>query len=255
MIKFFRKIRQRLLAENRFSKYILYAFGEIILVVIGILIALQINNWNENRKNRAAEAEYYCRILEDLVLTEKLIDKSLEEITTRIEISKKIIVDLNTTPNNKSEILNNFLNTLRQDVFVPSTIAFEDLIASGNLKLLTDMQVKNKLIEYNTSLENTLGLLQENRDEINKRMVNYESTTAVGMQEFDYLKKELGKDIVQLLPTNDWTNTKNDETFLKFQDNMVFLVAMYIRQKHHLGNLKTQLQEPLQLLQNKKCNN
>lgn len=57
MIKFFRKIRQRLVTENplaeragKFSKYLIYAIGEIVLVVIGILIALQINNWNENRK-------------------------------------------------------------------------------------------------------------------------------------------------------------------------------------------------------------
>ena len=49
MIKFFRKIRQKLLSENKFSKYLIYAIGEIILVVIGILIALQINNWNEER--------------------------------------------------------------------------------------------------------------------------------------------------------------------------------------------------------------
>ena len=51
MIKFFRKIRQRLLTENRLGKYLLYAIGEILLVVIGILIALSINNWNEERKN------------------------------------------------------------------------------------------------------------------------------------------------------------------------------------------------------------
>ena len=52
MIAFFRKIRQRLLSENRFTKYLLYALGEIILVVIGILIALGISNWNESKKNR-----------------------------------------------------------------------------------------------------------------------------------------------------------------------------------------------------------
>lgn len=50
MIKFFRHIRQPLLSENKFSKYLLYAIGEIVLVVIGIPIALQINNWNEQRK-------------------------------------------------------------------------------------------------------------------------------------------------------------------------------------------------------------
>ncbi|MFT7066002.1 MAG: hypothetical protein ACJAUO_001580, partial [Sediminicola sp.] len=57
MIKFFRKIRQKMLTENKFSKYLLYAIGEIILVVIGILIALSINNWNENRKESNLELE------------------------------------------------------------------------------------------------------------------------------------------------------------------------------------------------------
>ena len=59
MIKFFRRIRQRLLSENKFSKYLLYAIGEIVLVVIGILIALQINNWNEDKKNNRLEEAYY----------------------------------------------------------------------------------------------------------------------------------------------------------------------------------------------------
>ena len=65
MIKFFRQIRQRLLTENppagregKFSKYLLYAIGEIILVVIGILIALQINNWNELRKTHLQDLEF-----------------------------------------------------------------------------------------------------------------------------------------------------------------------------------------------------
>jgi hypothetical protein len=50
MLHFFRQIRQRLLTDNKFSKYLLYAVGEILLVVIGILVALQIDNWNEERK-------------------------------------------------------------------------------------------------------------------------------------------------------------------------------------------------------------
>jgi hypothetical protein len=52
MIKFFRKIRRQLFSENKFSKYLLYAIGEILLVVIGILIALSINNWNEKGKKK-----------------------------------------------------------------------------------------------------------------------------------------------------------------------------------------------------------
>lgn len=70
MIKIFRHIRQKLLAENRFSKYLLYAIGEIILVVIGILIALQINNWNEARKKenqfKSTLEELYNKISDDV---------------------------------------------------------------------------------------------------------------------------------------------------------------------------------------------
>jgi hypothetical protein len=55
-----------MLTENKFSKYLIYAVGGIVLVVIGILIALQINNWNENRKDRALEKTYIYRILDEL---------------------------------------------------------------------------------------------------------------------------------------------------------------------------------------------
>ena len=73
MIKFFKRIRQQLLQENlsdrqagSIQKYLLYALGEILLVVIGILLALQINNWNEYRKERIMEKNYLLAIKTDL---------------------------------------------------------------------------------------------------------------------------------------------------------------------------------------------
>ena len=66
MITFFRKIRQKLLSENTFSKYLIYAIGEIFLVVIGILIALQINNWNENRIKTNKEIVILKEVQRDL---------------------------------------------------------------------------------------------------------------------------------------------------------------------------------------------
>ena len=77
MIKFFRNIRQRLFTESKFTKYLLYANGEIILVVIGILIALQINNWNESRKAKISENELYNQILKDLDLDNKKIQEAI----------------------------------------------------------------------------------------------------------------------------------------------------------------------------------
>jgi hypothetical protein len=68
MIKLFRKIRQNLLSAGKTGKYLKYAFGEILLVVIGILIALQINNWNENRLKKNDASNYLLQIRAELFL-------------------------------------------------------------------------------------------------------------------------------------------------------------------------------------------
>jgi len=75
MIKFFRKIRQKTLTENKFGKYLTYAIGEIILVVIGILIALSINNWNENRKNNSKVKTYLNSLIKDLTVDQKSLNE------------------------------------------------------------------------------------------------------------------------------------------------------------------------------------
>ncbi|MBO3116100.1 hypothetical protein J4050_05040 [Winogradskyella sp. DF17] len=80
MIKFFRHIRESLLMENKTSKYFKYAIGEIVLVVIGILIALQINNWNEKRIERKSEIKYLTNIKLDL---KKDLIQLTEQIDTR----------------------------------------------------------------------------------------------------------------------------------------------------------------------------
>ncbi|MBC2839857.1 DUF6090 family protein [Robiginitalea sp. SC105] len=66
MLRFFRTLRQKLLTENQFSKYLLYAIGEILLVVIGILIALQIDNWNEKRITKQREIKYITELNHNL---------------------------------------------------------------------------------------------------------------------------------------------------------------------------------------------
>ncbi len=78
MIKFFRNIRQTLIMENKTSKYLKYAIGEIVLVVIGILIALQINNWNEQRKEDKMGLQFLKGIQSDLEKDIILIDSVLK---------------------------------------------------------------------------------------------------------------------------------------------------------------------------------
>ncbi|MGB0916571.1 MAG: DUF6090 family protein [Flavobacteriales bacterium] len=91
MIRFFRKIRQQMLAENKFTKYLIYALGEIVLVVIGILIALQINNWNEQRKLQSKVASIYAIVKGDLLSDIENIDKVLDVMLPQDTILAKIM--------------------------------------------------------------------------------------------------------------------------------------------------------------------
>ncbi|WP_018126918.1 DUF6090 family protein [Balneola vulgaris] len=84
MLKFFRRIRKKLLSDNKLSKYLIYAIGEIVLVVIGILIALQINNWNENTKLKELEKDLLKEVHNSLL-------KDLIDVNTNIRAQQKTI--------------------------------------------------------------------------------------------------------------------------------------------------------------------
>lgn len=84
MIKFFRKIRQQMIRDHKFMKYLLYAIGEIVLVVIGILIALSINNSNELKKTRIAEKVYLKEIKSDLIQDTLLLSQVIQDHKWRI---------------------------------------------------------------------------------------------------------------------------------------------------------------------------
>ena len=103
MIKFFRKIRQQLLtpapegtrsvrAGNKVSKYLLYAIGEIVLVMIGILLALQVNNWNENRKKNQLAQKYLQTLYMDFIQNDVLVDHALEQMEGTKQATRSLAV-------------------------------------------------------------------------------------------------------------------------------------------------------------------
>lgn len=143
MIKFFRKIRQKLVSENKISKYLIYAIGEIILVVIGILIALQINNWNEYKKERAKERVVLEDIINNLNRNNELIRNSLVTIK-KIDNSSDVIISVIRNKKPYSDTLgSHFFESTRSGglLFPLSTEGYEslknagfDIIRSGLLK-------------------------------------------------------------------------------------------------------------------------
>ena len=247
MIKFFRNIRQRLISENKLSKYLFYAIGEIVLVVIGILIALQINNWNERQKELKLTNVYYCRILDDFKLDKELIEKSQNQVKDHISYGKQLIIDLHNSNKGKHELLNDWLKVIRLDPYVPRKIAFDDLTSSGNLKLISNLELKNSLAEYYANLENIIMHINQNREELVRRSYP-KNPVEFGIQEFDYLNSTLGSEVLNLLPENDWIHDKENNNFLDFQNNIIFSLAMLDRHKQHLDRINEEMELPYSLL-------
>ena len=130
MIPFFRRIRKTLADDNKPIKYLRYAIGEIILVVIGILIALQINNWNENRKNKVFEKEILTQIQENLKNDKLALEEIVTNFSKAVKSSEKI---LNSQESQKTQdSINIWLGAIIQfDRFQPLTNAYEVLKSNG----------------------------------------------------------------------------------------------------------------------------
>ena len=138
MIKFFRKIRYDLMEKNKTGKYFKYAIGEIILVVIGILIALQINNWNENRKTQKQEVQIYLELKSDLLQTRNDIQKIISQHRKIFKLSQNLIKDIYNKKPYSDTIYESFTSSGVDFQIIPKTSAFENLKNIGLNTLSND---------------------------------------------------------------------------------------------------------------------
>lgn len=164
MIKFFRKIRQKLLSKNNFGKYMTYAFGEIVLVVIGILIAFQLNNWNEKQKQLKLENEYYCRLLEDVTLDQVQFTALLGLAQDRLGSSNQAVRLLLNPEINKLEIgmqIALATKAIYSD-FQPNNSAYEDLKSGANLNIISDKSIIKALNKYFNKVEELKSIIMVN---------------------------------------------------------------------------------------------
>ncbi len=149
MIKFFRKIRQNLLMKNKTGKYFKYAIGEIVLVVIGILIALQINNWNEQRKDNIKEQAMLKRLEKEFISNrEQLLDK-IQLRNTLIENCRQLLEYYNQPENIEIDSILVFISTIQPPTFDPIQ---NDLVSSGNIEILKDEELKQLLVNWSTDV-------------------------------------------------------------------------------------------------------
>lgn len=153
MIKFFRKIRQKLLSENKFSKYLIYAVGEIILVVIGILIALQINNWNESRKNAKLQYAALSSLKQNLIKDSLEIHDELQDfkdLNQELETLKKLFKGINVDNLSYETITSAIVSTVS---LVPAKSTFDELQSSGRFNIISNRDLTDSIIGYYNFIE------------------------------------------------------------------------------------------------------
>ena len=156
MIKFFRKIRQNLLMENKTGKYFKYAIGEIVLVVIGILIALQINNWNQQRIQNNEEQLALRNLKQDFEYNYNTLDSVLALNKKNIALQFDILNHTGNKPKPNSEFEFNVLLNALSDTkeFLPRNSYLNDLVNSGSLGIINNQVLRNKLSSWNSVFDN-----------------------------------------------------------------------------------------------------
>jgi len=159
MIKFFRKIRQKLLNDNNFSKYLLYAIGEILLIVLGIMIAIQLGNLNQNRKDSLREQRILVDLKNEVESNLNSIDRIIFEKQNIISICSKFLESTG-----KDTVWNqaqNFDSLLVKTIvsgwkFNPENAVLLELINSGKLDLIKSKELRYLL----TSIPGHISKLQ-----------------------------------------------------------------------------------------------
>jgi len=166
MIKFFRKIRQKILMENKTGTYLKYAVGEILLVIIGILIAVSINGWNENRKLKIEEQS----ILKDLKQEMTMNLKALEDAIEANERSFQAAVEMRSLFKDReafNKMSDSLFFVLYQNLnwnhtYDPKNGILNSIISSGQINQLSDKELKYLLASLKEltidALENTVKI-------------------------------------------------------------------------------------------------
>ncbi|MEM6516345.1 MAG: DUF6090 family protein [Bacteroidota bacterium] len=252
MIKLFRKIRYNLMEKGKTSKYLKYAIGEIVLVMIGILLALQVNNWNTERLNKQTEHDYYCQLVVDFESDKAELLERLKAADQRKQSAKQLLLDLDAQTKTKEELLTSFFFVQRSDAFIPSKATITDLTSSGKLSLIRDKTLRTQLLSFYEYQDIKTNIAQGNHKINVDNIMNWNSITEFGWQEAAGM--QINEAIKQTLPNIDWHLDNKHPYYLRFQETLIVAIGLSGRELQ-LYNLILAEMEPLLKRLNEACQN
>ena len=241
MIGFFRKIRKKLADDNKPFKYLRYAVGEILLVVIGILIALQINNWNEHQKEIKEEQQILNNINNEFKNNYKLLEKHQN---IYLEVWKSTNTIMSMIGLSETELKKHNLDSLLVKIidiydFNPTENSITEILASGKLNVISSDPLKKALFEWSAGIkekEDALETLDQNTQTLLlpyliRRNVSLKNIDSYGFLDWNE-KSRLKSDNSQVF---------QDIEFENHVDNHAWSVAFYQIQLDSLESISKKI--------------
>jgi len=168
MIFLFRKLRKMLLSKNRFTTYSLYAIGEIFLVVIGILIAVQIDDWNNNRKQKIAEKKYFGNLKQDLLDDISSLNNMTVLAENKFNAANRVRYRIN---QDTIGSIYDFIRDIETLVFVgeftPHKNTYLEMSSTGSFSSIDNTEIKLSLLDLYESYEDINGGQEHIRNDYN----------------------------------------------------------------------------------------
>ena len=240
MIKFFRHIRRSLINQNRMGKYFKYAIGEIILVVIGILIALQINNWNEERSQRKLEQSILLEMKENLLFDLADIRGNIARDSTYIKATSKVLKSLENKIAFNDSLKVAYGKLGLSSLFEENTSAFENLKSLG-FNLISNDSLRQKItFLYSARYEYANVIYMGHNDFVFNRFrpIMNQHTTSQTDNYFlrspnDYMKLSENKPFMELLREDLWIKGFNVNLSQRLQKDVLELISLIEKEINH----------------------
>lgn len=207
MIKFLRNIRFSLMEQNKTGKYLKYAIGEIVLVVIGILIALQVNNWNEQSKNQNQEIIYLAKLKEDVQIMKNDLDKKLKWMPVQILEAQKALYyvqSCNEISKGKEALKETLLSHGNLGTFFIREGTYVEMQSNGAFSRIENDSLKSMISNLYTSLQDSNDYVSYFRTELSR------ASSVI----WEHMEQEFKPNIELDIASQDQIITKYDYTKL-----------------------------------------
>lgn len=249
-MKLFGKFREELIVGNKISRYLLYAIGEIILVVIGILIALAIDNYADNLKIREKEQTYLQGLKKEFEFSRQKLQELISVNRNNYEGAKKLLeyVEDNKEPPKEADLSALLFSTFASDIFFnPNNSLLDEMINSGSLKDISNDQLRIQLTNWISTLDD-IAKQETDLAMQRERVVQLFRGSAYSIRTiFDLSGISVSE--LDLTPADKHHSNLSLLNSLEFENNLlIFILTSLATEKNHYTPLMQDVKQVLHLI-------